>query len=194
MAISNAHFGWADRGFLPHCDQPSLVQAVTFRLADSLPQEKRHEWECLLKITDYRERIQQIEEYLDRGAGGCALRQPECAEIVRNALLHFDHLRYHLIAWCILPNHVHVLLETVSGHPIGRVVHSWKTFTTREINKFLRRSGPLWQEDYFDTFMRDAEHQFHEIRYIESNPVKAQLVKHPTDWRWSSAFLGSRTE
>ena len=98
------------------------------------------------------------------------------------------------MAWCIMPNHVHVLFETIGRYPIGKVIHSWKTFTTREVNKLLGRSGPLWQEDYFDTFMRDAEHQFHEVRYIERNPVKAKLVQHASDWRWSSAFLRSRME
>jgi len=192
MSISNEHSGWSNRGFLPHCDQPGLVQSVTFRLSDSLPREKRLEWECLLKITDDGEHIRQIEEYLDRGAGLCLLRHPACAEIVQNALLHFDHQRYHLMAWCIMPNHVHVLFETIGRYPIGKVIHSWKTFTTREVNKLLGRSGPLWQEDYFDTFMRDAEHQFHEVRYIERNPVKAKLVQHASDWRWSSASLRSR--
>lgn len=187
MAISNAHSGWSDRGYLPHYDKPGLVQAVTFRLADSLPKEKHSEWEHLLHITDDGERIRQMEDYLDRGAGSCVLRQPECAEIIQNALLHFDAERYRLIAWCVMPNHVHVLFETLSGHPIGKVIHSWKTFTAREINKLLGQSGPLWQDDYFDTFMRDDEHQAAEFTYIEHNPVKAGLVKHAADWPWSSA-------
>lgn len=187
MAISKKHAGWTNRGYLPHFDQPGLVQAVTFRLADSLPKEKRSEWEHLLHITDDGERIRQIEDYLDRGAGSCTLRQSECAEIVQKALLHFDAERYRLIAWCIMPNHVHVLFETFPGHPIGEVIHSWKTFTARGINKLHGQSGPLWQDDYFDTFMRDDEHLAAEVAYIERNPVNAGLVKHATHWPWSSA-------
>ena len=187
MAISNKHSGWTDRGYLPHYDKPGLVQAITFRLADSLPKEKRSEWEHLLQITDDGERIRQIEDYLDRGAGSCVLRQPECAEIVQNALLHFDGERYRLIAWCVMPNHVHVLFETFAGHPIGKVIHSWKTFTAREINKLLGQSGQLWQDDFFDTFMRDDEHQAAEVLYIERNPVNAGLVPKAIEWPWSSA-------
>jgi putative transposase len=82
---------------LPHYDKPGLVQAVTFRLADSLPKEKRSEWEHLLHVTDDGERIRQIEDYLDRGAGSCVLRQPACAEIVQNALL--------TLRWRALPAH-----------------------------------------------------------------------------------------
>jgi putative transposase len=186
MAISNKHSGWSDRGYLPHYDKPGLVQAVTFRLADSLPKEKRSEWEHLLQITDDGERIRQIEDYLDRGAGSCILRQPECAEIVQNALRHFDGERYRLIAWCVMPNHVHVLFETFAGHPIGKVIHSWKTFTAREINKRLGQSGQLWQDDFFDTFMRNDEHQAAEACYIERNPVNAGLVKRAAEWPWSS--------
>jgi len=187
MALPNEHPGWTDRGYLPHYDKPGLVQAVTFRLADSLPKTKRADWEHLLQITDEAERIRQMEQYLDQGAGSCVLREPECAEIVQNALLHFHEQRYRLLAWCVMPNHVHVLFETFDGHPIGRIVHSWKTFTAREINAHLQRTGPLWQEDYFDTFMRDDEHQWAMKDYFEGNPVKAKLVKAPKDWRWSSA-------
>lgn len=187
MAISNKHSGWSDRGYLPHYDKPGLVQAVTFRLADSLPKEKRSEWEHLLQIIDDGERIRQIEDYLDRGAGSCILRQPECAEIVQNALLHFDDERYRLIAWCVMPNHVHILFETFAGHPIGKVIHSWKTFTAREINKLHGQSGQLWQDDFFDTFMRDDEHQAAVVTYIERNPVNAGVVSKATDWSWSSA-------
>jgi REP element-mobilizing transposase RayT len=89
-----------------------------------------------------------------------------------------------------MPNHVHVLFETFPGHPIGRVIHSWKTFTAREMNKLLGKSGPLWQDDYFDTFMRDDEHQAAVALYIERNAVSANLVKQANYWPWSSATRG----
>ena len=44
--------GWHERGYLPHCDFPGLVQFVTFRLADSMPASRRGEWEHLLAIED----------------------------------------------------------------------------------------------------------------------------------------------
>lgn len=187
MSLPKVHPGWTDRGYLPHYDQPGIAQAVTFRLADSLPKSKRNEWEHLRQIVNVAERIRQIERYLDQGAGSCLLRQPECADIVQSALLHFDGQRYRLISWCVMPNHVHVLLKTAAGHPLGKVIHSWKTFTAREINKLVQRVGPLWQEDYFDTFMRDDDHQWAEKDYIEGNPVKAGLVSRAIDWPWSSA-------
>src|SRR5688572_20822058 len=63
--------GWHQRGYLPHCDYPGLIQFVTFRLADSMPASLRGEWEHLLSIEDEREKRSRLEDYLDRGEGQC---------------------------------------------------------------------------------------------------------------------------
>ena len=85
--------GWNERGYLPHCDFPNLVQFVTFRLADSMPVSRRGEWEHLLKIEDDRERRTKLEEYLDRGVGECHLCEPHIAKITEDAMLHFHNMR-----------------------------------------------------------------------------------------------------
>jgi putative transposase len=116
------HRGWYSRGYLPHFDQPQLIQFVTFRLADSLPKEVAQaiEHEIRKKKTPKRtwetERRKRVESYLDAGHGACHLRDPRIAELVQNALLHFDGQRYRLIEWAIMPNHVHVLIEQMEGH------------------------------------------------------------------------------
>src|SRR5437899_10142982 len=68
--------GWHERGYLPHCDYPGLVQFVTFRLIDSLPASRRGEWEHLLKIEDLVEKRPKLEQYLDRGMArvNCVMR------------------------------------------------------------------------------------------------------------------------
>lgn len=86
-----------------------------------------------------------------------------------------------------MPNHVHVLVETRMGFPLAEVVHSWKSFTSHEANRVLHRIGTLWQREYLDCFVRNAEHYENVIAYIEENPVKAGLAKVKTDWSWSSA-------
>lgn len=73
--------GWHERGYLPHCDFPGLVQFATFRLADSMPAARRREWEHLLAIEDLREKRTKLEAYLDRGVGACWLRQPRVATL-----------------------------------------------------------------------------------------------------------------
>src|SRR6266849_1534272 len=77
--------GWHERGYLPHCDFPGLIQFVTFRLFDSMPASKREEWEHLLAIEDVREKRTKLEDYLDRGAGECHLRDPRIARLAEDA-------------------------------------------------------------------------------------------------------------
>jgi REP element-mobilizing transposase RayT len=125
--------------------------------------------------------------YLDAGYGSCSLREEHIAQLVEEALLHFDGQRYRLLAWVIMPNHVHVLTEVLPGHPLAEIVHSWKSFTAKEANTILGRSGAFWQPEYFDRFIRDEQHLANAIRYIHDNPVKARLVGRAEEWPYSSA-------
>jgi type I restriction enzyme R subunit/putative DNA methylase len=137
--------GWHERGHLPHCDYPGLVQLVTFRLADSLPESRRGEWEHLLAIEDVREKRSKLEEYLDRGAGECHLREPRIARLCEDALLFFHKARYELLAWCVMPNHVHVLVH-VWRTPLGRMVQSWKRHIATQAEVYLaERRSPTRQ-------------------------------------------------
>jgi putative transposase len=61
--------------------------------------------------------------------GCCALRHPAVAGVVQETLLHFDGERYRLLAWCIMPNHVHVLMDPQAA--LGKIVQSWKSYTGR---------------------------------------------------------------
>lgn len=173
-----------DRGYLPHFDVPGLVQFITFRLADSLP---RAVAAAVLAKAESPERRQKFKKLLAAGLGSCLLRRPEVAAIVVRALQHFDGDRYRLLAWCVMPNHVHVLVELPEGSRLGDVVHSWKSFTAKQINRLCGTTGQLWQQDYFDRAMRDERQLRNVVRYIEQNPVKAGLVAHASAWAASSA-------
>ena len=180
--------GWSERGYLPHRDEPGLTQFVTFRLTDSFPAELRKEWEMLFKIEDDRVRRVQLEAWLDSGHGACELKDERVASTVADALQHFDGQRYSLRAFTIMPNHVHVLFH-VTAVPMAKVVQSWKRFTANQANEILGRRGTFWQEDYWDTYMRDAEHEARTLRYLRSNPVKAGLV---TDWKaWPWTYVAA---
>jgi hypothetical protein len=85
------------------------MQAVTFRLADSLPSEVRsrmkrniEQYPEDIRATQWRRRIN---EWLDKGHGYCLLGQPGCAQHVADALQFFHRRRYDLIAWVVMPNH-----------------------------------------------------------------------------------------
>ena len=184
--VRQGFLGWHENGYLPHRDEPGLVQFVTFRLADSFPKELRAEWAQLLAIEDDRRRRIAIERYLDKGRGECHLRRAEVARLVEGALLFRHGVDYVLRAWVMMPNHVHVLF-VVQEVPMWRVLDAWKGYTAKEANKILGRKGPFWQDGYWDTYMRNPEHEMRARRYVESNPVRAHLVSLPKQWGWSSA-------
>ena len=183
---------WFSRGYLPHFDQPNLLQTITFRLADALPQTVLEEMERELRARPEAERRtereRRIATYLDAGHGACWLKDPRIADLVEGALLHFDDQRYRLLAWCVMPNHVHALTEMKDGFPLSEVLHSWKSYTANEANKILGRTGDLWQREYHDRYVRDENHYRNVVAYIENNPVKAGLVKTAKEWRYSSAW------
>lgn len=170
------HLGWRSRGYLPHCDAAGLIQHIVFGLADALPKGVK-----ALSVT-------QGERMLDAGHGECVLRRSDCAAIVEEGLLRADGYQYRLAAWCIMPNHVHVIAQQIEGYRLGDIVHGWKSTAAHLINPILRRNGRLWRREYFDRFMRDDDHLNASIHYVEQNPVKAKLVAEAHDWRWSSAW------
>lgn len=97
------------RGYLRHRDRIHLLQSITFRLADSLPQTVLKQLEAELHLLPEArrdiEKRKSIEHWLDAGMGCCALRNAEAAAFVQKSLLHFDGDRYRVLAWAIMPNH-----------------------------------------------------------------------------------------
>lgn len=184
---SRTHKGWYSRGYLPHLDEPNVVQGITFRLYDSMPVERRLEWEPLFSLRDEGEQRERIEAYLNAGYGACWLREARIATLVEQCLLEFDGQRYRLLAWVIMPNHVHALIEAWEGYPLAAVVHTWKSYSAHRANELLGRTGHFWHRDYFDRYVRNQRHLEHAIRYIHDNPVKAGLVERAEDWAYSSA-------
>jgi len=156
------HRGWHSRGYLPHCDAAGLVQHVVFATVGEGDEIARH-------------------------FGAHFLKRPDVADLVQAALLHFDGERYALLAWCVMPNHVHVVIEQRLGRSLADVVHSWKSFTAKRINTALARQGALWLPDYFDRYLRSDAHLAATIAYVEANPVAAGLALQAAEWPWSSA-------
>ncbi len=128
-----------------------------------------------------------VEEYLDPGFGECYLARTDIASMVQDALLHPAGSLYRLDAWCVMPNHGHVLLQPLPGVHLSDVMHSVKSFTAHEANKILQRQGQFWQKEYFDRHTRNAKHYIAVIRYIENNPVEVGLCDFPWEWKHSSA-------
>jgi REP element-mobilizing transposase RayT len=179
--------------YLPHWTRDGGFYAVVFRLHDSLPAHVLADWKAqrdrLLKkrsltVSDEKRLrtlfSERVERHLDAGCGECWLRTPEIADAVANAMKHFDGDRYRLLAWCVMPNHVHAVFRPAPGHQLERILHSWKSFTANQANRLLHRNGPFWQPEYYDHLIRDDADLFHAVEYVLNNPRAAGL----RDWRW----------
>lgn len=190
--------GWYSRGYLPHWDAGNKPQFLSWRLDDALPASvvDRMREEVAHFPTDKAkiEFAQRVEAYCDAGHGSCILNRPLAAAAAQRAPFTCDGDIAYLHSWVIMPNHVHALVTPAAGLTLGEVLQRLKGTSSREVNKVVRRRGRLWQPDYFDRLIRDEDHFYKVIRYIEWNPVKARLVSDPTAWRWSSASSDSRAE
>jgi putative transposase len=178
--------GWHQRGFLPHFDAPGVTQFVTFQLQDSFPVTRRMEFEAILKEPDDSATRRKLEAWLDHGHGECWHRRRDVAEIVEKILLAADGRDYRMQAWVVRPNHIHLVVD-VWDVPLVKLINGWKGKSSCEANKLLGRSGAFWQEDYYDTLIRDEAHLKRAVRYTEQNPVKAFLAEAARNWQWSSA-------
>jgi Rad3-related DNA helicase/REP element-mobilizing transposase RayT len=191
-----------DGAYLPHWTKESSVYAVNVRLTDSLPahvleawrterssilqnakdQGRPLTWEEITRLDHLHS--EKVEKFLDAGLGACWLKMPNVARLVADALAHFDNQRYRLLAWCIMPNHVHVVLNPIEGHDLPGILHSWKSFTALKANRLLSRSGEFWQPEYYDHLVRDPNELVHAIEYAWTNPEQVGLK----DWKWRERF------
>jgi len=190
---------WRSRGYLPHFEGADVTQHVTFHLGDSVAQATIQRLEEELKfLPDEKrdlERRKRLDAWLDAGHGSCVLREPDIAEMVQSAILHFDAERYRMLAWVVMPNHVHVLFQPIDGWTVAKIVASWKKFTAGKISQHRRDLGDaagdrVWHREYWDRYIRDQRHFDKTVEYIHQNPVKAGLVAAAEQWIWSSAWLG----
>ena len=191
--------------YLPHWTLPGATYHVVFRLADSLPAAVVGAWEreraaLLVQMRGggcgpdrfLAERWQalfseRVERFLDAGSGTCWLRRPEVAEIVAEALRHFDGARYTLDAWCVMPNHVHAIVRPMEGWTLPALLKSWKGYTARLGNRALGRAGAFWQPESYDHLLRDGTELCAAVRYVLNNPEAAGLLRWP--WRGCSERL-----
>lgn len=187
-------------GKLPHRNRKNLIQFITFRLQDSIPNEALKSIEDEIKnFTGTKKEIEKqknYEKWLDKGLGSCALNNPVMAKVVFNALHYHDGERYDLFAWSIMPNHVHILVRTEND--LSKIVQSWKSFTGRwamsNNKKYNLRiddnAKKFWMPEYWDTFMRNRAHFDNTVKYILDNPKKARLPKDSTAYKYTGSKLG----
>ena len=195
---------------LPHIQPEGATLFITFRLANSLPQQvierlkAEHEEieKKLMQIADKDEREKQLDQARRRffgkfddaldslAYGEKYLANSQVADLVSESLLHRDGKVYDLEAFSIMSNHGHVVfapLEESAGKyfSLSKIMHSLKLHTALEANKILGRDGAFWQHENYDRYVRDEAELERIIKYVIYNPVKAGLVDDWTKWKWT---------
>ncbi len=123
--------------------------------------------------------------YLDTNLeGNHWLKNPEIVQILKESFHFWDKKSYELIAYTILSNHFHIVLdmtdETRHTKPLYRIMQTMKSYTANIANKALSRTGTFWQEESYDHVVRNAQELKNIITYVLENPVNAGLVE---DWQ-----------
>ncbi len=208
--MPNLGYKPAYRRRLPHIQPPGATLFVTFRLAGSIPAQTRRlllEESARLEVTtrqisDPAERERKSSAQQRRlfgawdnalhssGSGPCWLQDERVAKIVSDSILYLDTRRYVLDAFCIMPNHVHLICQPLqkaddTHYSISAIMHSLKRHTALQANQLLGRKGPFWEHENYDHVVRGESELNRIVIYVLYNPVKAGLVLRPQDWRWS---------
>lgn len=190
-----------NRGRLPHWEKEEGLYFITFHLADSLPRsvlarisERRHILSTAKQnnanlLPEQKELLAgysrtRMEEYFDRGAGSCPFLDMRVAGGMAAALHFREGKHYRLLAWCVMPNHVHVVARLFPGQELAKVVKAWKNFSAKAANQTLGRKGRFWQREYYDRLIRNGDELVRAIRYVVENPSKAGLKN--WTWVWSA--------
>ncbi len=190
---------------LPHILPPGESVFITYRLVGSIPtavmlrliEEKQaavrrmteHENDTETNKravhNEHKRQFARFDQYLDQATNGPHwLRQPDVAAIIKEGFHHRDGVDYDLYAYCIMSNHVHILITIQhEQRPFHRTLKSLKGYSARKVNELLNRTGqPFWQPESYDHVVRDANEFNRIVAYILNNPVKAGLVDAWEEW------------
>ena len=172
---------------LPHWHPDGRKIFLTWRLYGSLPDDviaSLHKSDAPAS-----KKFLRAERFLDQSEfGPLWLREPQVASAVEASILHGAQPlnQYRLLAYAVMPNHVHLLIEPKA--PLAKITLGIKGTTAHQSNRLLGRTGKtFWQGESFDHWVRNETEEAKIRQYIENNPVKARLCAGPADWKWSSA-------
>lgn len=195
---------------LPHIHPEGYPLFITFRLADSIPLEilaelkiQREQALKALKAQSPNEidKIEQMyfsryDEWLDRCSSGPRwLENKTIADVVVAKIHAMNGVNFQLLSFCIMPNHVHLLIEDILAnrvhrrktavYPVADMLRLLKGSTARDCNLKLARNGQFWNHESYDHFVRNEQELERTVKYILNNPVKAGLVEESKDWQFS---------
>ena len=184
---------------LPHYQPLGATLFLTFRLAGSLPLEiirrlqedvQRKEFE-IQQIDDpkahkeatylaQKQMFGKLDAELDFSQNGPRwLSELAIAQMANDAIHYRDGKAYTLEAFCIMPNHVHMvftpLVKDENPYSLSEIMQSLKRYTARQANQLLGREGDFWQHESYDHVVRDNAEFERIVYYVLNNPTKAGL-------------------
>jgi len=167
---------------LPHLNLDNHYQFITFRTHDSTdPFLKKL---AAQKINN-RKKQMSIDDHLDHSNIGCYLNG-SCQNYLAEYIKDKDSELFELVAFCIMPNHVHILCKPLVH--LSKMMKQIKGVTAKRINELLEKKGKFWSSDYYDKAIRDEDHFRIVYRYIKNNPLK--LVVKEAASEHSQRFYG----
>ena len=184
---------------LPHRLPPGETIFLTFRLAGTLPRAVLEQLRAAWEEQDQRHRPDEdhytrqkryfgrYDSLLDSAATGPTwLRVPTVAQLIMEALHHYDGNSYQLICYCLMPNHVHLVVALPDEvPPLARTLQYLKGYTAQKANALLGRSGQFWHRESYDHIVRSPAELARIIGYVLENPVKAGLVAEWQAWPYT---------
>jgi len=202
---------------LPHIQPKGGTFFVTFRLEETIPEQvlqalladREKQINNIDKKLSDKERENEkykaekrffagFDQWLDKcKTGPTWLKTSKLARTVAEKIHDLDGTKYKLIAYSIMSNHVHLLIDLAGfeggiehsgktkAYPLADALRLLKGSTSRSCNLLLNRTGQFWHHESYDHYVRDEDELFRIIEYILYNPVKAGLVESYQDWEFS---------
>lgn len=110
------------------------------------------------------------------------------AQILLNCINNFRKgKRFLLLAFVIMPDHLHIMLKPNGSENISKIMHSIKRGSSRLINQMWNRNGSVWQSSFYERIIRNEKEFWEKVNYVYNNPLRAGLVESPEDYLYSSA-------
>lgn len=103
-------------------------------------------------------------------------------------------LDYKLYGYCIMPDHLHLLLHPYGRYDPAYIMQMIKGSFSNKYNKMKQSKGHVWQKRYYDEVVRNNKVALNILEYMHNNPVKAKIVQFPEDYEFSSCshYFGSK--
>ncbi|MCF7815334.1 MAG: hypothetical protein K9N09_12215 [Candidatus Cloacimonetes bacterium] len=174
-----------------------LAKALSTKIISELKQRKIDFQNMIKKVSEnqkifvlkefHRSYFRDFESFIHSQSKKDWLIRTSIQQVIKENLLFWDGVRYKLIAFCIMPNHLHLMIKPFQKgkhmyESLSKIMFTMKSFTANECNKILDRSGQFWLHESYDHYIRNFKDYEYHLKYLLENPVKSNLVNKWKDW------------